>query len=154
MALLEPGLSAQSSERSAAIREACDQLQRMNMKFSRFFRANLGPMDADARKKFESWARAQQHEHVLMTEAGGDVLLYAQRDEEKPSKSHNAALRTTISNWKIRLTLPAGFLSLISAEDFQAALGARKTMPTLPKICGSPTICPETQLVIGNLWGL
>ena len=38
------------------------------------------------------------------------------------NKNHMAALRTRISNWKISVQLPPGFLKLLSEEEFLAAL--------------------------------
>ena len=63
-----------------------------------------------------------ESKHVLEKEDDGNVVLYSEREEERQKKNHMAALRTTISNWKISVQLPPGFLRLLSEADFLAAL--------------------------------
>ena len=89
----------------------------------------------------------QQKKHLL-TQAGDDFLLFGER-EDKQRKSHMVALRTTLSNWGVKLQLPPGFLKLVSKEEFEAA----GTIPAIqtpgapsPQACDvSPTQCsPQT----------
>ena len=96
--------------------------KRMSAEASRFYRAELGQLDESTERIFQAWANSQSRKHVLAKEDDGTVVLYAEREEERQKKSHMAALRTTISNWKMSVQLPPGFLKLLSEADFLAAL--------------------------------
>ena len=126
---------------AATDREVPRSIQRMSGKCSRFFRANLGQqLDAETRERFDCWARAQPRKHVLTSDDGGNVILYAERDDDRPAKSHMVALRTLLNhNWKIPLKLPSGFLELLSREDFDAALSDQPSAPAA--IVVAPATC-------------
>ena len=61
------------------------------------------------------------------------------------NKNHMAALRTTISNWKISVQLPPGFLRLMSEADFLAAL--ERTSQAEPPIAEPAAIEPPSSKV-------
>ena len=121
------------------------------MDTSPFFCANLGRLDPETHERFECWAKSQQKKHLL-TKAGNDFLLFGER-EDKQRKSHMVALRTTLSNWDVKLQLPPDFLKLVSKEEFEAA-GQQTTGAILtpgapsPQTCDvSPTTCPAQTLL-------
>ena len=58
-------------------------------------------------------------------------MLYAERAEAKHKKSHMAALRTTINNWKIPVQLPSGFLLVLSEAEFREALASLTRGPPI-----------------------
>ena len=89
------------------------------MDTSPYFCANLGTLDPETHERFDGWAKSQQKKHLL-TQAGDDFLLFGERGD-KTRKSHMVALRTTLSNWGVKLQLPPGFLKLISKEELDAA---------------------------------
>ena len=96
---------------------------------SRFFRANLGKLELDTIKRIEAWASAQPGKHVL-TQIEENTVLHGER-EDKPRKSHMAALRTTFNNWGESNKLEQGFLTLVSRDEFDAATRA----VILPTMC-------------------
>ena len=126
------------------------------MEASRYYRADIGRLDESAERIFQAWADSQKHRHVLVKEDDGKIALYAEREAERQKKSHMAALRTTISNWKMTVQLPPGFLKLLSEPEFRAALaGLPSQLPTeepteiesptsidppLPASCGMETL--------------
>ena len=63
------------------------------------------------------------------------------RGGQTKKKSHMAALRTTINNWKIPVQRPPGFLRLLSEAEFRAALASLPSQPTItePVAIESPT---------------
>ena len=119
--------------------------QRMSAAASRFYRADLGQLDESAERIFQAWADSQKHRHVLVKEDDGKIALYAEREAERQKKSHMAALRTTISNWKIPVQCPAGFLRLLSEAEFRAALASLPSQPPIAEPTGieSPTSAPQ-----------
>ena len=46
-------------------------------------------------------------------------------------KSHMAALRTTINNWRIPVQCPPGFLRLLSEAEFRGALASLPSQPPI-----------------------
>ena len=117
----------------------------MSTEASRFYRADLGQLDESTQQIFQAWAASQNHKQLLAKENDGNVVLYAEREEERQKKSHMAALRTTISNWKISVQLPPGFLKLLSEEEFRAALASSQIEPPIPEpaaIESSSTVRP------------
>ena len=105
----------------------------MSAEASRFYRADLGHLDKSTQQIFQAWAASQNHKQLLAKENDGNVVLYAEREEERQKKSHMAALRTTISNWKISVQLPPGFLKLLSEEEFRAELASSSQIePPIP----------------------
>ena len=102
----------------------------MTVEASRYYRADLGQLDESAQRIFQAWADSQRHRHVLVKEDDGTIVLYAEREDEKQKKSHMQALRTTISNWKIPVQRPAGFLRLLSEAEFRALV----SLPSQPPV--------------------
>ena len=119
----------------------------MSVEASRYYRAFLGQLDESTQRIFEAWADSQLRRHVLVKTEDGAVVLYAEREEERQKKSHMQTLRTTIQNWKIPVQLPAGFLRLLSKEDFRAALASLPSQPPIaepaPPCCRVQIIAPE-----------
>ena len=103
----------------------------MSEKASRYYRAELGQLDESAQRIFQAWADSQRHGHVLVKDDNGTVVLYAEREVARQKKSHMQALRTTINNWKIPVQTPAGFLRLLSAAEFRAALVSLPSQPAI-----------------------
>ena len=108
----------------------------MSAQTSRYYRAELGQLDA----------RSQRHKHMLAKDDNGHVVLYAQREDERLAKSHMVALRTMLNhNWKTTVKPPQGFLSLLSGEEYHAALAR---LPSAEPValgsvvpCALPTPC-------------
>ena len=119
----------------------------MSEKASRYYRTDLGQLDESEERIFQAWVDSQNHRHVLVKEEDGAIVLYAEREAERQKKSHMAALRTTISNWKIPVQLPAAFLRLLSEEEFRAALASLPSQPPIaepaPPTCRVQIIAPE-----------
>ena len=113
----------------------CAHVQRMSATASRYYRADLGQLDESTQRIFQAWADSQRHGHVLAKDDDGTVVLFAEREEERQKKSHMAALRTTINNWRIPVQCPPGFLRLLSEAEFREALAS---LPSQPPI-GEPT---------------
>ena len=113
------------------------------MDTSRFFCANLGKLDPETHERFEGWAKSQQRKHLL-TKAGDEFLLFGER-EDRQRKSHMVALRTTLSNWGVKLQLPPGFLKLVSKEEFEAA-GQQTTAAIQAPGAPSPQTCDVSPL--------
>ena len=57
-----------------------------------------------------------------------------------------AALRTTISNWKIPVQLPPGFLRLLSEEEFRAALANASQVEPPPSKVRPPPPAPSCEM--------
>ena len=106
----------------------------MSAAASRYYRAHLGQLDENTERIFQAWADSQKHQHVLVKEDDGAIVLYAEREAERQKKSHMAALRTTISNWKMSVQCPAGFLRLLSEAEFRAALASLPSQPPLAEL--------------------
>ena len=113
----------------------------MSAAASRYYRADLGQPDESTERIFQAWADSQKHRHVLVKEDDGAIVLYAEREAERPKKSHMAALRTTISNWKTPVRCPPGFLRLLSEAEFRAALAS---LPSPPPIAEPTKSEPST----------
>ena len=109
----------------------CAHIKRMSAEASHFYRADLGQLDKSSERIFQAWVDSQRHKHVLVKEDDGTVVLFAEREEERQKKSHMAALRTTISNWKIPVQLPPGFLRLLSETEFRAAMASSQVEPPI-----------------------
>ena len=109
----------------------------MSEKASRYYRAELGKLDESAQRIFQAWADSQRHGHVLAKEDDGTVVLYAEREAARQKKSHMQALRTTISNWKIPVQTPAGFLRLLSEAECRAALASPPSQPPIAEPASS-----------------
>ena len=109
----------------------------MSVEASRYYRAFLGQFDESTQRIFEAWADSQLRRHVLVKDDDGAVVLYAEREEERQEKSHMQTLRTTIQNWKIPVELPAGFLRLLSEEEFRAALASLPSQPPIAEPASS-----------------
>jgi hypothetical protein len=109
-------------------------VQRMSATASRYYRADLGQLDESTQRIFQAWADSQRHGHVLAKDDDGTVVLFAEREEERQKKSHMVALRTTISNWKMSVQCPAGFLRLLSEAEFRAALASLPSQPPLAEL--------------------
>ena len=114
----------------------------MSEKASRYYRAELGQLDESAQRIFQAWADSQRHGHVLVKDDNGTVVLYAEREEERQKKSHMQTLRTTIQNWKIPVELPAGFLRLLSEEEFRAALASPPSQPPIAEPAAIVSLTP------------
>lgn len=130
---------------STAPRGSARSLKGMSAAASRYYRAELGRLDSSTRKRFEAWARSQRHGHALANDENGSVLLYAERDEERPAKGHMVALRTILTlNWKIPIQLQPGFLRLLSEEDFRAAIAEllSQSPAAVPTAIESPSVRP------------
>lgn len=117
----------------------------MSTAASRYFRADFGQIDESTERIFRAWADSQNHRHVLVKEEDGTVILYAEREAEKQKKSHMAALRTTISNWKIPVRCAPGFLRLLSEAEFRAAV-ASLLVPSQPPIAEPTEIEASTSV--------
>jgi hypothetical protein len=90
---------------------------------SRYYKAKLGLLDSSTQESFVAWAQSQSHRHVLTNDDDGQVLLYAEREQSRPAKSHMASLRTSLTqHWKINVQLLPGSLNLLSEEGFHEAL--------------------------------
>ena len=103
----------------------------MSAAASRYYRADLGQLDESTLRIFQAWADSQRHGHFLAKDDNGTVVVYAERGAERQKKSHMAALRTTISNWKIPVQCPAGFLRLLSETEFRAAVASLPSQPPI-----------------------
>ena len=106
----------------------------MSAAASRYYRAHLGQLDENTVRIFQAWADSQKHQHVLVKEDDGAIVLYAEREAERQNKSHMAALRTTISNWKMSVQCPAGFLRLLSEAEFLAAFASLPSQAPLAEL--------------------
>ena len=57
-----------------------------------------------------------------------------EREAEKQKKNHMQALRTTISNWKIPVQRPRGFLRLLSEAELRTALAILPSQPPIAEL--------------------
>ena len=116
---------------------------------SRYYRANLGQLEGSTRHRLEAWGETQAHAHALSSDEDGNVILHAGREEPKAAKGHMVALRAMLNhNWRIPLKLPTGFLSLISEEEYRAALAnLPNAQPVITWVAVHPTTCAAELLL-------
>lgn len=88
------------------------------MATSKYFSAELGGLDQDLQQQLEAWMGSQYANASLLTSDGGATLL-AESKSERTAKSHKMSIRNV---WK-KLGFAPDFLKLLSADDFQHAMG-------------------------------
>ena len=140
----EPRPRARST---ATVRGNAYPFKGMSVETSRYYRADLGQLDESTQRIFQAWADSQPHGHYLVQDKDGKFVLYAEREDERQKKSHMAALRTTINNWKIPIQLPPGFLLVLSEAEFRAALA---TLTRGPPIAEPTAIESSTSVHLPN----
>ena len=110
---------------------------------SRYYRAELGLLDSNTQETFVAWAQSQRHRHVVTNDDDGQILLYAEREQSRPAKSHMTSLRTSLTqHWKINVQLLPGSLNLFSEEDFHEALANQLPSEPSAKPIKSASIRP------------
>ena len=95
---------------------------------SKFFRATLD-IDEQLASRLDGWADENCARHRLSRDTDGSYVLYAERFEPKTNKAARVGLRTVFANWKMPLSVRAGWLALLSEEQFEEATGRGGSPP-------------------------